>query len=214
MNEIIETFVKKIRKNTIGEEEIKAFSKEFCQIMRDCQIIDKLNDLKILKDFFGIKIEHVKDPIRCCRIWSRGSFFSKDNLVVLYIDKNFPEKREILALKYAIMFYLFRLKDKTKASSPQEMNFEIPILKSTKVSIGEKIFLYNLMIPCDRFIELYEEYCENDYECDSSYELAEKWITHLIINTGIPVFIIPKIEEFFHEAFFDDLKKVTQTQTS
>ena len=213
MNEIIEAFVKKIReRNNMGEEEIKKFSKEFCQIMRDFQIIDKINDLKFLKEFFGIKIE--KDPTRCCRIVSRGSFFSKEHIVVLYIKENFPEKRKILTLKYAITFYLFRLKDKTTASFSQGLSFEVPILRSTKLSSGEKIFLYNLMIPCDKFIELYKDYWTIFYkedESDSCYELTEKWITHLIINPGIPVFIIPKIEEFFHDAFFDDLKEVTQT---
>ena len=111
MNEIIEAFVKKIReRNNMGEEEIKKFSKEFCQIMRDFQIIDKINDLKFLKEFFGIKIE--KDPTRCCRIVSRGSFFSKEHIVVLYIKENFPEKRKILALKYHIHH------DKYKHESP------------------------------------------------------------------------------------------------
>lgn len=222
MNEIIETFVKKIReRNNIGEEEIKKFSKEFCQIMRDCQIIDKLNDLEFLQKFFGIEIEYVKDNIRSYRIRSRCNHFSKEKIAVLYIKekKGFSGGEKNLALKYAIMFYFFRLKDKTEVLSPQEINFEIPILESTKLSTGEKIFLYNLIIPCDKFIKLYKDYWtglykEDKKESDSCYELTKQWITFLQINAGITAFTTVKIEEFFHDAFFDDLKKVTQTQTS
>lgn len=215
MNEIIEAFVKKIReRNNMGEEEIKKFSKEFCQIMRDSQIINKINDLEFLQKFFGIKIE--EDTIRSFRMVSRHSYFSKEKIAVLFIEKGFSGGKKILALKYAIMFYLFRLKDKTEVLSPQEINFEIPILESTKLSTGEKIFLYNLIIPCDKFIKLYKDYwnCFCKEESDSCYELTKKWITHLQINAGVTVFTSVIIEEFFHDAFFDDLKEVTQTQTS
>lgn len=217
MNEIIETFVKKIRERTnMGEEEIKKFSKEFCQIMRDFQIIDKIDDLEFLQNFFGITIECVKENIRSYRIRSRCNYFSKEKIAVLFIEKGFSGGKKILALKYAIMFYLFRLKDKTSVLSPQEINFEIPILESTKLSTGEKIFLYNLIIPCDKFIKLYKDYwnCFCKEESDSCYELTKKWITHLQINAGVTVFTSVIIEEFFHDAFFDDLKEVTQTQTS
>lgn len=203
------------------EEEIEKFSKKFCKIMRDCQIIDKLNDIEFLQKFFGITIEYVKDSIQSYRVWSRCNYFCKENIAVLYIKekKVFSGGEKILALKYAIMFYLFRLKDRTEVLYPQEINFEIPILESTKLSTGEKIFLYNLIIPCDKFIQLYKDYwtrfCkEDEIESDSCYELTKQWITFLSENVGITTFSTVKIEEFFHDAFFDEIGGITQTQTS
>ena len=215
MNSLINELVKKLR-NVKDEEEAKRLSYELSDTFDEVGITEKMLDVKWLSEFFNIKVVieeslfgEIFPPYEITRHYS-----DKGRRIILIISdksKTAPSRiAEVIKLGATLLCF----REELSKPIPQRLEFELPFLQTIKLSLGEKVFFYNLMCPCKKYLKILEGYwfkksdqfwLSNDglwdkWEGFIRYELSGKLAVH-------PLSAVP-VERFYHDLLFEEVNAI------
>ena len=224
MNTYINDLVKELRNLKPESTKLKEISNELSHAFSMCGIEDHLWDEKWLLDYFGIKVQFVEKNITDYEIGShliqKSRLFSESSTTIYMRNRTNEElspAERLWILKYGITLDLFRLDD-YQEKPIFSLEYEAPILQSIKWTIGEKIFLYNLIAPSEKYLCFYKNFWLNVDKYTNALILEERNTTFVIeefLKRFGEIFLLsPRLAtmtyDFWHDILFEELKSITE----
>lgn len=215
--EIIER-LRNIREGEAKNDNIKTLSYELSDIFDEVKITENIYNIRWLEEFFQIRM--VEIPENFCRRMNIIPPFhisgirdtSEGRRSIFYYDNLGPAVITV-ALKLAETILCFR-EEVSKRSYNLPFEFELPLLFSTRLTMGEKIFFYNLICPCRKYIQMFEIYWVK--RPDEFWELSDNGIWHKSMgyikymagNLAIDFPTAVQVERFYHEILFEEINEI------
>ncbi len=215
MNSLINELVKKLR-NVKDEEEAKHLSYELSDAFSELGITENMLNVKWLSEFFNVKIVveealfgEIFLPYEISRHYSSNG---RRIILIISDESRIAPSRIAEITKFGATLLCFR--EELSEPIAQRMEFELPFLQTTKLSLGEKVFFYNLMCPCKKYLEIFERYWSRKSEQFSlSYNgLWDKWEGFMKYELSNRLVISPlsavQVERFYHELLFEEVNNI------